>query len=482
MSGFTAALTRAGAVALVVATAACGSSTHTAKAPTTQVVSPTQSAPGQTVVPTGSAAPPTSTPPSTTATTKNPAHPVALGATIAGTAFGMHWLSTANPYPALPFGAARIWDMGVTWAQLQPSSSTPWTASGNPALRQLDSIVSTFRAHGAEPMLTLGMTPAWAAHSCNHVSGGMDWGIGTCAPRGTSATSAWGRYVTAVAKRYQGKIRYYEMWNEPSLRNGYNDSITTLALMQRTAEAIVHRYGAKLISPSIPFTNGTPSNGIAWLNRFFHSTGGRSFDIFGVHLYPADAAARGGYGPEWSVQTGLTAARSVAAANGIAKPIWNTEMNIGRQLANTGYGASSRGAGMVARTYLLAVSSNVARTFWYAADDRAWGGTWLEGSDKASLTPAGRAYRTARNLLVGARPAGCTSTSIGTNKWHYRCGFQLADGRSLLAVWSTSGTWRVGVPTGTQRLMTSTGGNARPAGSAVTVGASPVYLVGSFDL
>ena len=341
--------------------------------------------------------------------------------------------------------------------------------------------MSAFNARGVQPLLTLGMTPAWAAHSCRHVIGGTDWGIGTCAPKGTSASSAWGRYVSALAKRYQGKIRYFELWNEPSLHNGYNDSIATLGLMQRTAASIVHRYGAKLVSPSIPFTNGSPDNGIGWLNTFFHTAGGRSFDVFGVHLYPADGAVRGGYGPEWSVQTGLAAARSVAAANGISAPIWNTEMNIGRQYAHTGYGGGSTAAGMVARTYVLATESHVQRTFWYAADDRSWGGTWLEAGNLHSLTTAGVAYRATRSLLVGARPTGCTPHSIGTNKWHYRCGWQRSDGTNVLALWSTSGSWRVHAPAGTHSLRTATGGSSRASGAtAFTVGASPVFLIGTF--
>src|SRR5207248_2905563 len=170
------------------------------------------------------------------------------------------------------------------------------------------------------------------------------------------------------------------LWNEPSLHNGYNDSPRTLAKMQASAQKIVHAYGAKLVSPGIGFTDGNPKHGLRWLNTFLHYPGGKSFDIVGFHLYPADAPAKAGYGPEWSIST-LASARSVLRSNGIGgRPLWNTETNVGRLPAHIQF-FGTRGAGMVARTYLLATENNVARTIWYAADDRHWGGTWLENSD-----------------------------------------------------------------------------------------------------
>src|SRR5947209_16696940 len=75
--------------------------------------------------------------------------------------FGMHYTNTADPY-LVRFGASRIWDMGVTWRELQPSKGT----TSATVLARLDHIVATQRAHGSQPLLTLGMTPAWAAHKC----------------------------------------------------------------------------------------------------------------------------------------------------------------------------------------------------------------------------------------------------------------------------------------------------------------------------
>jgi hypothetical protein len=398
---------------------------------------------------------------------------------ISARAFGMHFLNPANPV-LLSAGSTRIWGgTAVSWAQLQPHQGE----TNGEALAGLDNIVRSMRAHGAQPMITLGMTPAWAAHHCKHTFGGVNWGIQTCAPAATGTGSPWGNYVRLLAKHYQGQVQYFELWNEPSLHNGYNDSIRTLAKMQATAHSILHSYGAQLVSPAIPFTDGSPNNGLKWLDTFLQQPGGKAFDILGLHLYPSDAAARGGYGPEWSMQA-LASARAVLQRRHVTgKPTWNTETNVGRIPAHSSQGAGTRGAAMVARTYLLATQNNVARTFWYAADDRQWGGTWLESKTMKSLSYAGHAYTTVQKLLIGAHPRGCSRTTVGTNKWHYACRYRLANGKSMIAVWSTGASFTYHGPRGTQQAWTVVGG-VRTAhhSTALKIGAAPQYVIGTFKV
>src|SRR3954462_1202089 len=76
----------------------------------------------------------------------------ASAATISTHSFGMHYTNSTDPY-LVPFGSSRLWDMGVTWRDLQPRRGTT-SAS---ALARLDKIVATMRAHGSQPLLTLGM-------------------------------------------------------------------------------------------------------------------------------------------------------------------------------------------------------------------------------------------------------------------------------------------------------------------------------------
>jgi len=395
---------------------------------------------------------------------------------ISSRQFGMHYLSPGNPL-LLGFGSARIWDMKVSWKDLQPTSG----ATNATALSRLDAIVTGMRNHGAQPMITLGMTPTWAADNCSHVSYGVNWGRKTCAPRATGATSPWGNYVRMLAKRYKGKVRYFEVWNEPSLRNGYNDSVAKLARMQGVAQSIVHHYGAKLLSPGVPFTNGTPQYGLNWINNFLSKPGGKHFDVLGLHLYPADAVAKAGWGPEWSMVQ-LAAARTIMRRHGISRPVWDTETNAGGTLKHVTF-TGARGAGQVAREYILATQNHVGRTFWYAADVRQVVGTWLMQSGFHSLAAPGLGFRALRNLLVGARPYGCSRTTVGAHKWHYTCRYHLANGRNMLAVWSTGRAFSYHGPRGTRRIESVTG-SVRSASSRtrVTVGSAPVYVIGTFRI
>ena len=383
----------------------------------------------------------------------------------------MHFLGFgSHPYPEMPFGSARTQDMGVTWAELQPRGS--WWNSD--ALARLDSIVNTFKSHGVQPLIVLGQTPNWARDNCNYGS----WPSSTCGPRSTGLHSPWAGYVRGLANRYHHV--FFEVWNEPNLKNGYNDSTAKLARLQATAYTVIHnaKTGDRLVSPTVAVTAGNP---FGWLRTFFRSKGGKRFDVFGIHLYPSDKSARQGVGPEWSVQA-LAQVRSMLRANSIRKPIWDTEANVGRYPErHTTSRTFTRwaAAAMVSRLYVLQLSNHAQRIFWYAADDRTYTGTWMEKSDYKSLTYAGRAERTAFDLLVGARVHGCSHTSTG----HYTCKFHLANGKNMLVVWTTHGHYYWRSPHRANETINAIGGSKRvKGGSFLKITTTPRYVVGSFSL
>src|SRR5947209_10487312 len=147
----------------------------------------------------------------------------ATSAPIPAAAFGMHLLGAGvHPYPRLGFGSARVWDMGVTWADLQPTATTLLDDS-NPAVQRLDAIVHLFAARGVRPLIVLGMTPKWAIDSACHAP--APWPAETCGPTVIAGQSpAWSSYVLFLAQRYSNVD--FEVWNEPNLRNGWNDTLS----------------------------------------------------------------------------------------------------------------------------------------------------------------------------------------------------------------------------------------------------------------
>ena len=122
-------------------------------------------------------------------------------------------VSGGAPWPAVGFGTLRLWygAQGTTWYELEPAKGV-WNWG------LLDNLVEAAEEHGvSDILLTLGQSPGWASSSPDTV--GPYFGL-IGQPAGATAPPAdiqdWRDYVTAVAQRYKGRIRYYEIWNEPN--------------------------------------------------------------------------------------------------------------------------------------------------------------------------------------------------------------------------------------------------------------------------
>ncbi len=95
---------------------------------------------------------------------------------------------------AAAFCGAKVVRTGVTWAGLQPEEGVfRW--------KLMDRLVSEYGRMGMELQMLLAYSVPWAQTE------------GTAQPR----IDAWQEYSRAVADRYRGRIRYYEVWNEPDL-------------------------------------------------------------------------------------------------------------------------------------------------------------------------------------------------------------------------------------------------------------------------
>jgi beta-glucosidase/6-phospho-beta-glucosidase/beta-galactosidase len=123
--------------------------------------------------------------------------------------FGLHIHHLDVPYkqgvsswPFTPFGSWRLFGAYVQWDDLEPQKGQ-WN------FRRLDWYVEEAGRHGIELLLTLGRTPQWASARPNEDR------------KGSAAEPAsiedWKNYVRTLSRRYKGRIKYYEVWNEPRL-------------------------------------------------------------------------------------------------------------------------------------------------------------------------------------------------------------------------------------------------------------------------
>jgi hypothetical protein len=222
--------------------------------------------------------------------------------TVTDTFFGMHIKSRVNDsVTGLTFKTVRSHDMENgkgRWKYIETSDNV-WDFT------DLDSWVNTHYAAGRDLVFTLFGTPTWASARPTEQGAYGIANLGTQAE--PSDMTKWTRFCNKIATRYLGKIKYYEVWNEP---NQYNDgtgatpgtnfffsgTFAKLAEMVRLANQTIKAVDptAKIISPSITswstLANQSAEN---YFNGMMVASDGATgvmkdwVDIIAVHLYSA---------------------------------------------------------------------------------------------------------------------------------------------------------------------------------------------------
>jgi hypothetical protein len=123
---------------------------------------------------------------------------------------------------------ARIVRTGVDWDGVQPRPDQwDWTV--------MDRLVSLFAEQGIELQYTFAYTPKWASTAPPDEQSYRIWS------RMPPRLDAWGDYVQTIVSRYRGKIRFWEVWNEPDLdffRGSADDYLAMSAIAyERTKRA-----------------------------------------------------------------------------------------------------------------------------------------------------------------------------------------------------------------------------------------------------
>ena len=354
-----------------------------------------------------------------------PIHIVAPSRPIPSSFFGMHihhmvspdGAKPLTPWPRVNVPEWRLWDARVTWPDLQP-------IKGQWRFDTLDKSVALAEEHHTEVMLTLGFTPQWAsARPQEHVGYNAGW-----AAEPTDLED-WRTFVQTVAKRYKGRIRIYEVWNEANLTNHYwTGSLEQMVELVHAAHDIIKTIDptAILVSPSATTVNGLP-----WLSEFLSAGGAQYVDVIGYHFYVTPRP------PEDMVAL-VEKVKQLMLANGVEdKPLWNTEtgwMTIRPPITE------DMGAAYLARSYILLWAEGVQRFYWYAWDNGLMSVT-MTRPDSETPTPAGEAFGTLQNWLVNARMDWCDQDPSQT--WTCQLNHE---GKLQWIVWNPGGTRPFSVP------------------------------------
>ncbi|MBS1369570.1 MAG: cellulase family glycosylhydrolase [Lentisphaeria bacterium] len=215
----------------------------------------------------------------------------------------------------------RFWDnggRGMFWSGIEPKKGA-WDFS------RIDAYVNKTLAANMTPLVVLAATPEWASTQPER---GTYIGRGAYAP--PKNIDDWSEYCRRLAERFKGKVRHYEIWNEPN-NNGlaprgffFHSDVNDYYKLAEAAYAAIKSVDpeAKILAPS-----GTGSF-FAFLDKFLELGGGECFDILSVHTYCTPLPPEIGYyfNSEKSYQYRIEHAREIMRRHGVEKPVWNTEV------------------------------------------------------------------------------------------------------------------------------------------------------------
>ena len=369
------------------------------------------------------------------------------------TLFGMHIhrAASSTPWPPVAFASQRLWDVGLTWRDLEPQQ-------GKWQWESMDRAVQLDEQHGTGVLLDLAMTPDWAA---SRPAEDSPYGKGAASPPVSPAE--WQRHVSSVATRYRGRVHEYELWNEPNFTTFYTGTSQQLVQLARTGYAAIKEADktAVIASPAFSLED---EGGYRGLEAFLAAGGGAYADVIAVHLYVGTGS------PEDQVGRVTRLKQMLARYHLEAKPIWNTEMGWPKQKV---FHNREEAAGYVARTYLLDWALGIQRVYWYAWDNTVWVSLVMVEKDEKTTTLAAEAYGRVQQWMVGWQMHWCErgpgsvwicELTRGSSRAH----IVWAD--SPVAEWAIPRDWRA-------KTVEELTGKSRPlTGSALAVGAEPVRI------
>lgn len=305
----------------------------------------------------------------------------------------MHWPIRApysTNYPTIPIASWRAITAEVHWFSLEPVKNQ-WD------FQKLDIAVRLMENKGIDILFTLGYPPAWAS-TMPGVKGPFVYGeLG--APKNIKD---WENYIRTLVQRYKGKIKYYELWNEPKIKEIDGDSAPFTA--KQLVELGVAAYKIlREIDPTAKLTTPSMVGGEKGVNRmqaYLEAGGKECTDIVSFHYYGLPEQI-----PEYHKKL-----LNVLVANNIAHlPIWNTEFGYLIEDPTTPNthplmgGSFSRvlpaeeAAVWLARSFIIAASVGIERFYWFMWDGKNMG---LLTYKERRINQAGIAYGEVANWLT----------------------------------------------------------------------------------
>lgn len=302
---------------------------------------------------------------------------------------------------------------------------------------------------------------------------------------------AFVRYCKFIATTYKGKIKYYEVWNEP---NG-NEFNTTGVTPEGYTQLLKRVYTElKAIDPEIQVAGCATvhtHDPYGWIKRVFDAGGYDYMDILSIHHYDRSAGFDKDYWRERATQL-----RELERQYGPEKPMWCTEIGWTNAVDPTwGVDGSVRPTYSV-QTYVMSMAEHLLdKMFWYnfQNDGNSLGPSAhnygiiknFEGIDSPWSAQNIYVSFAALNKIIGnAEPEEYIVREDGLSVYK----FKRPDGKSVLVVWSEEDNQTIALKTDTQTLTkydiySNDMGtiNADDGTFLISAERKPSYYVGNFN-
>jgi len=388
--------------------------------------------------------------------------------------FGMtnHWY---RPWPLVPMGGLRLWNTSTTWSDLNPSDGAyDWTT--------LDGWLSMAQQHGvSEIILTLAMTPRWASSNPNDSCRSNP---GQCEPPddlnpdGSGTDQQWKNFIRAVATHSAGKIKYWEIWNEPVNSYYWSGTFAQMVRMAKDARAIILSIDPTALMLSPP--NGANLTfGEHWWESYAALGGLQYADVIALHGGVNLPPRRCGNWPKAAdFVTEVKNLQSILAKYHVDKPIWDTEGDWGNAHM-TCFNDHDLQAAFLGQYLLFHQSLDIKRLFWFAYDDAEVGQLWDPKTQ--TLDKAGVAYGYVYNWLNGTvMTKNCSSSDNAV----WTCDLSASNGYLAEAIWDTRETCNNGnckttpytVDATYTQYRTLDGQTVQITNNEVPIGAKPILV------
>lgn len=339
--------------------------------------------------------------------------------------FGLHIhrADQGTAWPTVPFGSWRLWDAYVTWADIEPNP-------GQWKFERLDRYVAMAALTKTDILLPLANTPTWAAARPAEPSA---YKPGNASEPANIET--WKNYVRTVGYRYKGRIKNYEIWNEPNIKHHYSGSVAKLVEMTCEASRIL-----KSIDPSNQIVSPAASSGarghIEYLANFLDAGGKNCIDVVAHHFYVPNG------GPEGMAPM-IRGVKAVMATNGMMdKPLWNTETGWWFEngdgtpdpalVTRGGWKKillETESGAYLTRAFLIARAEGIDRFYWYAWDNTALG---MVNPTSRQVKPVVDSFKLIISELVGGKDVSCNQKAKA-----WACKYVKADGTKKSTEWTT---------------------------------------------